>query len=157
MLTAALSCRDNMTNSGNVARIAGDAIGASLYLPNMATDEFLSCLSKSAVEKAAAAEGVRTEARAKDTRARLIERFRDGLYVYPAAHFALSADELKTAKEAEARRYVPGRGWSDADAAAGEDADLDGLDAEFGEGEDADAAPLAANDRVGSAVAHAAE
>ena len=62
MLTAALSCRDNMTNSGIVARIAGDAIGASLYLPNMATDEFLSCLSKSAVEKAAAAEGVRTEA-----------------------------------------------------------------------------------------------
>jgi hypothetical protein len=52
---------------------------------------------------------------------------------------------------------VPGRGWSDADAIAGEDADLDGLDAEFGEGEDADAAPLAANDRVGSAVAHAAE
>ena len=157
MLTVALSCRDNMTNSGNVARIAGDAIGASLYLPNMATDEFLSCLSKSAVEKAAAAEGVRTEARAKDTRARLIERFKDGLYVYPAAHFALSADELKAAKEAEARRYVPGRGWSDADAAAGEEADLDGLDAEFGEGEDADAAPWAANDRVGSAVAHAAE
>jgi hypothetical protein len=100
---------------------------------------------------------VRTEARAKETRARLIERFKDGLYVYPAAHFSLSADELKAAKEAEARRYVPGRGWSDADATAGEDADLDGLDAEFEDGEGADAAPLVANDRVGSAVAHAAE
>ena len=52
---------------------------------------------------------------------------------------------------------MPGRGWGDADATDGEDADLDGLDAEFEEGEGADAAPLVANDRVGSAVAHAAE
>lgn len=51
MLVAALSCRDNMSNSGPGARIAGEAIGASLYLPTMATDEFLSCLSRQALEK----------------------------------------------------------------------------------------------------------
>jgi hypothetical protein len=157
MLSATLSCRDNMTNSGHVARIAGDAIGASLYLPNMATDEFLSCLSKSAVEKAATAEGVRTEARAKDTRARLIERFKDGLYIYPAAHFGLSADELKAATETEARRYVPDRGLGGAGATDGEDADLGGLDAEFEQDDSADAAVLAANNRVASGVMHAAE
>ena len=157
MLTASLSCRDNMTSSGNVARIAGDAIGSSLYLPNMATDEFLSCLSKSAVEKAATAEGVRAEARAKDTRARLIERFKDGVYVYPPAHFSLSAEELKVAKEAEARRYVPGHGWGASATADREDPDLDGLDAEFEEDAGVDAAPLVTNDRVDAAVAHAAE
>ena len=53
MLVAALSSRDNKTNSGPGARIAGEAIGASLYLPTMATDEFLSCLSRQALEKAA--------------------------------------------------------------------------------------------------------
>ena len=59
MLTAVLSCRDNMSNSGPLARIAGDTIDASLHLPNMATEVFLSCLSKAGVEKAARAEGVR--------------------------------------------------------------------------------------------------
>jgi ParB family chromosome partitioning protein len=69
MLVAALSCRDNMSNSGPGARIAGEAIGASLYLPTMATDEFLSCLSRQALEKAATTEGVRPEVRVRDARA----------------------------------------------------------------------------------------
>ena len=46
MLAYALSCRDNWSQSGAVARIAGDAIGADSHLPNMATQEFLSSLSK---------------------------------------------------------------------------------------------------------------
>ena len=37
MLTHALSCRVQWSNSGEVARIAGDAIGADAHLPNMAT------------------------------------------------------------------------------------------------------------------------
>ena len=110
MLTGVLSCRDNQTDSGIVARIASEAIGASLYLPNMATEAFLSCLSKSAIGKAAVAEGVRTEARTRDTRARLIERFKAGTYVYPAARFALSAEDLAAAKRPEGRHPVPGRG-----------------------------------------------
>ena len=101
MLQVALSCRDNMTNSGIVARVAGDAIDAKLFLPNMATEEFLSCLSKAALEKAAAAEGVKIGSRGKDTRANLIERFKDGIYVHPSALFAPTPDEI-----AEARRHA---------------------------------------------------
>jgi len=97
MLQVALSCRDNMTNSGIVARIAGNAIDAKLFLPNMATEEFLSCLSKAAVEKVAAAEGVKIGSRGKDTRANLIERFKDGTYVHPSALFAPTPDEFADA------------------------------------------------------------
>ncbi len=97
MLVAALSCRDNMSNSGLGARIAGEAIGASLYLPTMATDEFLSCLSRQALEKAAETERVRAEARVRDTRARFIERFSGTRYVYPDALFQLTAKEIAAA------------------------------------------------------------
>jgi ParB/RepB/Spo0J family partition protein len=97
MLVAALSCRDNMSNSGPGARIAGEAIGASLYLPTMATNEFLSCLSRQALEKAATTEGVRAEVRVRDTRARFIERFTDTRYVYPGALFQVTAEEAAAA------------------------------------------------------------
>ncbi len=113
-----LGC-DNMTNSGIVARVAGDAIDAKLFLPNMATEEFLSCLSKAALEKAAAAEGVKVGSRGKDTRANLIERFKDGTYVHPSALFAPTPDEV-----ADATRHA-----SDWDEGSGED------DAGGGEGE----------------------
>ena len=116
MLQVALSCRDNMTNSGIVARIAGDAIDAKLFLPNMATEEFLSCLSKAALEKAAAAEGVKIGSRGKDTRANLIERFREGTYLHPSALFAPTPDEI-----ADATRNV-----SDWDEGDGEDDAGDG-------------------------------
>jgi ParB family chromosome partitioning protein len=94
MLAAALSCRDNMSNSGLAARIAGEAVGASLYLPTMATDDFLTCLSRQALEKAAAIEGVRAEVRVRDTRARFIERFSGTRYVYPGALFQLTTEEI---------------------------------------------------------------
>src|ERR1019366_8029892 len=81
MLTAVLSCRENRTQSGVFARIAGEAIGASLRLPNMATEEFLSCLSRGALAPAARAEGVNIAPRAKDTRARMVTRFKDGTFV----------------------------------------------------------------------------
>lgn len=123
MLAGVLSCRENMSNSGTVARIAGDAIGAAAHLPNMATEEFLSCLSKAALERAAAAAGVRIEARGKDTRARLIERFRDGRYVYPVALFGLTPEEQAEAAE---RRHGTG---DDAGGDAGpEDGDEDAAD-----------------------------
>jgi ParB family chromosome partitioning protein len=97
MLVAALSCRDNMSNSGPGARIAGEAIGASLYLPTMATDEFLSCLSRQALEKAATTEGVRPEVRVRDARGRFIERFTDTRYVYPGALFQVTPEEIAAA------------------------------------------------------------
>ena len=65
----------------------------------MATEAFLSCLSRGALEKAAAAEGVRVEARAKDTRARMVDRFKDGVFVYPGALFALTPEEQDAAAQ----------------------------------------------------------
>ncbi len=117
MLQVALSCRDNMTNSGVVARVAGDAIDAKLFLPNMATEAFLSCLSKAALEKAAVAEGVKIGSRGKDTRANLIERFKEGIYVHPSALFAPTPDEI-----AEARRHASywDEGGAEDDSGAGE-------------------------------------
>jgi ParB family chromosome partitioning protein len=114
MLAAALSCRDNQSNSGLVARIAGDAIGASLYLPNMATDEFLSCVSRAALEKSAAAEGVRAEARVRDTRAALVERFKAGTWVFPGALFRVTPEEL--AQQTKRYGFVSAAGWDDPDA-----------------------------------------
>jgi hypothetical protein len=58
MLIGVLSCRENRSQTGVFARMAGDAIGASSRLQNMATEEFLSCLSRGALETMARAEGV---------------------------------------------------------------------------------------------------
>jgi ParB/RepB/Spo0J family partition protein len=134
MLVAALSCRDNMSNSGPGARIAGEAIGASLYLPTMATDEFLSCLSRQALEKAATTEGVRPEVRVRDARGRFIERFTDTRYVYPGALFQFTAEEIAAEAAAAPSHFVR---WpssvtndgSDGDTGTGEDivSDADAL------------------------------
>jgi ParB/RepB/Spo0J family partition protein len=94
MLTAVLSCRGNMSNSGIGARIAGETISAAAYLPSMATEEFLSCLSRQALEREAAANGVRVEARVKDTRARIIEHLAGATWHYPAALFTPTPDDL---------------------------------------------------------------
>jgi ParB family transcriptional regulator, chromosome partitioning protein len=110
MLTGVLSCRENRSNSGAFARIAGEAVGASLLLPNMATEDFLSCLSRGALETVAKAEGVNIAPRAKDTRARMITRFKDGTFVYPAALFRLTPEEQEAAERAPVRN---GSGWVD--------------------------------------------
>jgi ParB family chromosome partitioning protein len=108
MLTGVLSCRENRSSSGAFARIAGEAVGASLLLPNMATEEFLSCLSRGALETVAKAESVNIAPRAKDTRARMITRFKDGAFVYPAALFRLTPAEQDAAERAPGRH---GTGW----------------------------------------------
>ena len=99
MLIGVLSCRENRSQSGPFARIAGEAIGASLRLPNMATEEFLSCLSRGALETVARAESVNIAPRAKDTRARMVTRFTDGTFVYPGALFRLTPEELEAAAD----------------------------------------------------------
>ena len=93
MLASFLSSRPGMNDSGVVARLAGDAIGADQHLPNMATEEFLGCLSKPAIEKAAASLSVLPRPRAKETRAALIAQIGQGAFVHPAAHFALTEAE----------------------------------------------------------------
>jgi hypothetical protein len=109
ILIGVLSCRENRSQSGPFARIAGEAIGASLRLPNMATEEFLSCLSRGALEAAARAEGVNIAPRAKDTRARMVTRFKDGTFVYPHALFRLTPEEQAAA--VEHRHGHSGTGW----------------------------------------------
>jgi ParB family chromosome partitioning protein len=134
MLTGVLSCRENRSNSGAFARIAGEAIGASLLLPNMATEDFLSCLSRGALEIAAKAESVNIAPRAKDTRARMVTRFKDGTFVYPAALFRLTPQEQAAA--AEDRHGRSGAGWVGPENGGGEDDSA--AEPETGEEEDAD-------------------
>ena len=128
MLIGVLSCRENRSQSGAVARIAGEAIGASLRLPNMATDEFLSCLSRGALETIARAEGVNIAPRAKDTRERMVKRFKDDSFVYPGALFRLTPEELAAAERPHGRP-----GWvspvTGDDGAEDEDGEDDGTDA----------------------------
>jgi ParB/RepB/Spo0J family partition protein len=107
MLIGVLSCRENRSQSGIFARISGETIGASLRLPNMATEDFLSCLSRGALETVAKAGGVNIAPRAKDTRARMITRFKDGTFHYPAALFQVTPEEL-AADRSHARS---GNGW----------------------------------------------
>jgi hypothetical protein len=59
----------------------------------MATEDFLSCLSRGALETAARTEGVNIAPRAKDTRSRLVTRFKDGTFVWPGALFRLTVEE----------------------------------------------------------------
>ncbi|RWK72341.1 MAG: plasmid partitioning protein, partial [Mesorhizobium sp.] len=54
LLIDVLSCRENRSNSGVVARVAGDVIAADNFLANMGTEDFLSCLSRQALEAACA-------------------------------------------------------------------------------------------------------
>jgi ParB/RepB/Spo0J family partition protein len=108
MLAGVLSCRENRSQSGSVARIAGEAIGASLRLPNLATEDFLSCLSRGALENAARTESVNIAPRAKDTRARMVTRFQDGSFVYPGALFQLTPEEQEAAAAHRHRRSAAG-------------------------------------------------
>jgi ParB/RepB/Spo0J family partition protein len=87
-------------NSGLVARIAGAAVNADRHLGGMATEEFLSCLSKAEIEAVASANGVLPKPTGKLTRAAVIAQFKDGDYVYPGAQFGLAADEIAAHAEA---------------------------------------------------------
>jgi len=122
MLIGVLSCRDNRSQSGPLARIAGEAVGASLLLPNMATEEFLQCLSRGALEAAARAEGVNVAPRAKDTRARMVDRFKEGTFVYPGALFRLTSEEQVATGEQRQDHADEGR----SDPADGDGGEADG-------------------------------
>ena len=103
MLAFSLSCRENWSQSGPVARIAGDAVGADNHLPNMATAEFLSCLSKAAVEGVALGLHVPVQPTGKATRGAVVARVGEGRWIYPPALFAAAE-----AGEAAPENEVPG-------------------------------------------------
>ncbi len=109
MLTYTLSCRDNWSNSGAVARIAGDAIGADAHLPNMATADFLACLSKAATERAATDLAVNVESTGKATRAAIVARIGQGRWMYPAALFSAptEASDADTGRKHRDAEWVP--------------------------------------------------
>lgn len=89
VLIDVLSCRRGMSNSGVVSRVTGEAIGADTYLPNMGTEDFLSCLSRQALEAAAKDANVQVRDRVRETRATLVDHFEgDAAFVHPAALFA---------------------------------------------------------------------
>jgi hypothetical protein len=95
LLIDVLSCRENRSDSGVVSRVAGDAIGADNFLPNMGTEDFLSCLSRPALEGACTNTSVLPRQKVKDTRAALVEHFQEGHFVHASALFA--PDEAKLA------------------------------------------------------------
>ena len=84
-LANVLSCSLGHGDSGLPARIAGDAIGADAHLGNMATEEFLSCLSKTAIERVGSSLNVLPRQRVKDTRAAVIAEAAGSTYIHPAA------------------------------------------------------------------------
>jgi hypothetical protein len=100
------SCRPGYNSSGLAARFAGDAIAADAHLPNMATEEFLACLSKTALERAAASIGVLPGQRAKDTRAAIVKHTANETFILPAAHFTPDQHEL-------AAHQAPGASYDD--------------------------------------------
>ena len=100
----------------------------------MATEEFLVCLSRGALETAARAESVNIAPRVVHTRERMIARFKDGTFVWPGALFRLTPEELAASTE---QRYG-GSGWVDPvtgeNSERGED---DGTEPEDGDDSDA--------------------
>ncbi|MGZ2433862.1 ParB N-terminal domain-containing protein [Rhizobium redzepovicii] len=95
-LIDALSARTNRSDSGVVVRVAGDAIGADAYLPNMGTEEFLACLSRPALEASCGGTSVVPCPRVRDTRAALVEHFKEERFVHQSALFA--PDDAKLAE-----------------------------------------------------------
>lgn len=94
MLIDVLSCRRGMSNSGIVSRIAGDAIGADAFLPNMGSEEFLVCLSRQALEAAGKDANVSPRQKVRETRSTLVEHFKEGHFVHASALFAPAAGDV---------------------------------------------------------------
>ncbi|WP_105385192.1 ParB N-terminal domain-containing protein [Neorhizobium alkalisoli] len=132
VLIDVMSCRRNRSDSGITARIAGEVIGADQFLTNTATEEFLSCLSRSALEVAADASGVAGRIKVKDTRTALVEHFAEGRFVHPAALIAPSVDEVAgwaaryTASTSEAEAEV-----EEDEASRGRETEADALEEEI--------------------------
>ena len=94
VLIDVLSCQRGMSNSGAVSRIAGDAIGADRFLANMGSEDFLLCLSRQALERAAKNANVSLRQKVRETRSALVEHFKDGHFVHASALFAPDAGEI---------------------------------------------------------------
>ena len=130
MLKFVLSCRANTTDSGVSSRIAGDTLGAATHLPTMATDEFLSCLSRQALERSAAEAGVKVEIRVKDTRAALVKHCNGKTWHFPGALFPLSEEEREEIAPPNNRVSGSASGQEDSDETVDGEPDGAGTDDE---------------------------
>jgi ParB family chromosome partitioning protein len=130
-LANVLSCSLGHGDSGLPARIAGDAIGADTHLGNMATEDFLSCLSKAAIERVGSSLNVLPRQRVKDTRAAVVVEAAGSTYIHPTALFALTQAEI--AHHSEAPRDYWSR-YSETDE--GSDEAIEAADGAPGEQED---------------------
>ncbi|RWA78234.1 ParB N-terminal domain-containing protein [Mesorhizobium sp.] len=135
VLIDVLSCRENISKSGVVAIVAGGAVGGDGFLANMGTEDYLSCLSRPALEASCADTPVLPRARVKDTRAALVDHFKEGHFVHPSALFAPDAVVLSEWLAKSAVIEVEDEDAPDAQGVAGED-QIAGGDAtdKFGEG-----------------------
>ncbi|RVD57451.1 plasmid partitioning protein [Mesorhizobium sp. M2D.F.Ca.ET.185.01.1.1] len=135
VLIDVLSCRENISKSGIVGIVAGRAIGADGFLANMGTEDFLSCLSRPALEASCADTPVLPRARVKDTRAALVDHYKEGHFVHPSALFAPDAVVLSEWLAKSAVTEVEDEDAPDDEGVAGEDqaAEGDATD-EFDEG-----------------------
>ncbi|UXT85256.1 ParB N-terminal domain-containing protein [Agrobacterium tumefaciens] len=113
VLIDVLSCRRGMSNSGMVARIAGEAIGADAFLPNMGSDDFLLCLSRQALEASCAEASIQPRPKVRETRTALVEHFATKHFVHPSGRFAPPADELLDWIRAGSATDVVGAGSRD--------------------------------------------
>jgi ParB family transcriptional regulator, chromosome partitioning protein len=141
VLIDVLSCRRGMSNSGMVARIAGEAIGADEFLPNMGSEDFLLCLSRQALEASCAEASVQTRPKVRETRAALVEHFACEHFVHASARFAPPADELLDWIQAGSATDVVGAGSRDDgradDPAEDQDGEIDNdMEREGMQGED---------------------
>lgn len=128
VLVKVLSCRDNRSNSGIVARIAGSTVGADNFLANMGTEEFMSCLSRPALEASLKGTGVQPRARVRDTRAAIVKHFESGRFVHPSAKFEPGSETVLAWAE---RHTATGDSDGEADGAElSEETDIDGGDGE---------------------------
>ncbi|HEY1885538.1 MAG TPA: ParB N-terminal domain-containing protein [Roseiarcus sp.] len=149
MLASVLSCALGHGDSGLVARIAGETLVADARLPDMANEDFLGCLSKASIEKVASQLGVLPRPRVKETRAEVIKQASGSTYVHPAAHFALTEEEIALHQEVP-RVYSWESGGPDDELAGESDADRHADASEVDERHDEEDA--AAQDEDGGAV-----
>ncbi|MBB3302256.1 ParB/RepB/Spo0J family partition protein [Rhizobium sp. BK077] len=155
VLIDVLSCRRGMSNSGIVSRIAGNAIGADGFLPNMGTEDFLLCLSRQALEAAAKSVNLVPRARVRETRAALVDHFAaDAAFVLPAALFAPDPKDI-----AALMKHADDLAGDDSDGAEGESFVVDERDPTETGHDDPAADPVsdAASDEEETAYGIAAE
>ncbi|WP_313610576.1 ParB N-terminal domain-containing protein [Rhizobium sp.] len=136
VLIDVLSCPRGMSNSGMGSRIAGDAIGADEFLPNMGSEDFLLCLSRQALEASCAEASVQPRQTVRETRAALVEHFAHEHFVHPSGRFAPPADELLEWIRAGAATDVIGAGSRNDEDEADEDGEEQAGQVEEGDDQD---------------------